>query len=101
MDQAMINQLMADKAGAVQAIVSEIGSFDEAVTYTVELARKQAYQTVAAPGMDDTQLGLLWRRLARPVDSPCSKVPCTIKPPESTLPSRLRTGGLPRPVRWY
>jgi len=59
MDQAMINQLMAEKAGAVQAIVSEIGSFDEAVAYTVELARKQAYQTLAAPGMDDTQRAVL------------------------------------------
>lgn len=59
MDQEMINQLMADKAGAVQAVVSEIGSFDEAVAYTVALARTKAYETVAAPGLDDTQLSVL------------------------------------------
>ena len=59
MDQVMLNQLMADKAGAVQAIVSEIESFAEAVAYTVALARKQAYQTVAAPGLDDAQLSVL------------------------------------------
>jgi len=59
MDQEMLNQLMAEKAGAVQAIVSEIESFDEAVSYAVELARKNQFQTVAAPAMDDVQLSVL------------------------------------------
>jgi len=59
MDQEMLNQLMADKAGVVQAVVSEIESFDEAVGYTVELARKQAHQTVAAPDLDDAQRTVL------------------------------------------
>ena len=53
MDQATINQLMTDKAGAVQAVVSEITSFDEAVAYAVDLARKETYATVVAPDLGD------------------------------------------------
>ncbi len=59
MDQAMINQLFTEKAGAVQAIVSEVASFDEAVAYTVDLAGKQTYETVAAPGMGAAQQAVL------------------------------------------
>ncbi len=59
MDQAMINQLFTEKAGAVQAIVSEIASFDEAAAYAVGLAGKQTYETIAAPGIDFNQQALL------------------------------------------
>ena len=59
MDQEMVNRLMADKAGAVQAIVSEIRSFEEAVAYTVDLARQHAHETIAAPDGDDSQLDQL------------------------------------------
>ena len=52
MDQKMTVQLMAQKASGVQAIVSEIASFDEAVAYTRALMVKQGHRTLAVPGLD-------------------------------------------------
>lgn len=59
MDQETIKQLMTEKASAVQAIVSDITSFDEAVAYAIDLARNQNHKTVAAPAVDNGRRALL------------------------------------------
>jgi L-lactate dehydrogenase complex protein LldG len=59
MDQEAVTQLLAAKAATVQAVVSEIASFTEAVAYTVKLMQKHGYLSLAAPGIDAGQRVLL------------------------------------------
>jgi len=59
MDQEKVRKLMAEKAETVQAVVSEITSFEKAIAYTLELTQNQGYKTMAAPEIDSGQRTLL------------------------------------------
>lgn len=47
--------LMKEKAGTVQAVVSEITSFDEAIAYTIDLTHGRKEKTVASPSLASDQ----------------------------------------------
>ncbi len=51
MNQKTIRALMEEKARAVQAVVTDISSFDEAAAYTIQRTRDQEIKTVAAPAL--------------------------------------------------
>jgi len=59
MDPEKAVRLMAEKARAVQAIVSEVTAFDEAVAYAMDFTKQQARKTIAAPGIDGDRRALL------------------------------------------
>ena len=48
-----------EKAQAVQAIVTEIDTLDEAIRYAIELTRQQGAITIAAPGLGEEERLLL------------------------------------------
>ena len=54
-----IVQLFKDKAEVVQAIVTEINGFDEAIRYAVDLTQQQGGKTIVAPDLQDEDAGLL------------------------------------------
>jgi L-lactate dehydrogenase complex protein LldG len=47
-----LKELMKEKARAVQSIVAEIGSLEEALRYAIDLTRSQGGTHLAAPGLD-------------------------------------------------
>lgn len=81
MHQTTIRKLMEEKARAVQAVVSEVLSFADAVDYTVDLTRNQNRKTVASPGLGKEERRCLHSR--------CTKAGITLL--ESPL-SASRTG---------
>jgi len=52
MDLKTLRNRIAEKARAVQTIVSEMESVDEALAYAVDLTQAQKQKTVAAPGLN-------------------------------------------------
>ncbi|MGA7878014.1 MAG: LUD domain-containing protein, partial [Desulfoferrobacter sp.] len=46
-----LKEMMKERAQAVQSIVSEIGSFEEAFKYSIDITRKQDGTVIAAPGL--------------------------------------------------
>ena len=59
MQSTDIVQLFKDKAEVVQAVVTEIETFDEAIRYTIELTKKQGGKTIVAPGLSEKERHLL------------------------------------------
>ena len=59
MQQADLVQLFKDKATVVQAIVTEIDAFDDAIRYAVDLTHKQGGKTVVAPDLEDEETKIL------------------------------------------
>jgi L-lactate dehydrogenase complex protein LldG len=51
MEQAELVHKMMEKAGLVQAVISRIDSFDEALAYAVNLTREKRLNTLTAPGL--------------------------------------------------
>jgi len=52
-------QQFKDKAEVVQAVVTEIESFDEAIRYAIELTKKQGGKTIVAPGLGTEERHIL------------------------------------------
>ena len=62
MDRVDLVQKMMEKASLVQAVVSQITKFDDALEYTVNLTREKGLKTLASPGLcqaDSTRLSSL------------------------------------------
>ncbi|MCK8604333.1 LutC/YkgG family protein [Desulfoferrobacter suflitae] len=46
-----LKEMMKEKAQAVQSVVSEVGSIEEAFRYAIDITRKQGGTVLAAPGL--------------------------------------------------
>ncbi|ABK16091.1 LutC/YkgG family protein [Syntrophobacter fumaroxidans] len=56
MDRGELIAKLKERAAAVQSVALEIGSFDAAMRYAVDLTARQGGRSIAAPGLPDDRL---------------------------------------------